>query len=444
MLLTTIAITRLLPQSEVAVVILGQAIAAYVVIVVDFGYSTAGIRAVSQTEDRAKVIASVLIGRLALAVIAVTFVAAFSILYTPGIVAQVYVLSAVAVAAAVFDISWAAQGAGHPSLRGFTAAISGAGTLVLVVVLLLAVRDARMVPLGVLAAGLLASCVGFVGTTRLLGHPALPSWQGLRQLSAVALPFGIASVLAQAYYNFDLLFIGIVRPVAEVATYGALYKIILGLQMLSITYGSLWLPKYARSVTDSPASFTADLRDNLIRLAIIIAPVTIYLVMFGREGLSFLFGAGYADGGMALGILGISVLFAFLSGTIISALSAAGDGWFVSRAIALATAANIGLNLILIPNFGMTGAAVTTALSEAIVLAALGAGRASVRAAVRAADLGALIVPAIGAVATAWIAGNFLPWWLAAMIATVVYAGWILSRGCWPRSQVPNSVGLSR
>ena len=430
--LATIVAVRLLTQEAFAVVVLAQAIVAYLAVVLDFGLTTAGIRAVAQEPaSLRRTMSAVLMVRIVVAIIGLLLTAgACSLLGVQPNAFLVLMVFAVATAIGSLDLSWVLQGLQRMELRALVVAGTALVNLALLAGLLLAWRD----PLAVASAYLIATSVFVVGSGILVlrrsGAPAIPGTATIRSLLLIAIPLGLGSVLAQVYYNFDILMLGATRSLNEVAIYGAVYKIVLGLLMLAGTYGIVSLPAYAAAHAKSLQVFRRIMQRNVRLLSSFIVPVVI-LGTFAAESLVvFFFGEAYRSGGPPLAILLWSVMLSFVSSTLGYALAAAGQGWHLTGAAAGGAVVNVVINLVLIPPFGMVGAAWATVAAEFAVL--LVVWRASRRFAVQGLSrhLLLLIPPAVAMIAVSLLLASWSRG-IAAGLGLVAFIVLALVVGVW-------------
>lgn len=102
------------------------------------------------------------------------------------------------------------------------------------------------------------------------------------------------------------------------------------------------------------------------RIVFIVAvPVVSVFILFGGPILAFVFGSDYRDGHLALAILCAGQLVNAGMGSVGLLLNMTGHEWITAKGFAIAAIANIGLNVLLIPLWGMNGAATATAVTLA-------------------------------------------------------------------------------
>lgn len=95
-------------------------------------------------------------------------------------------------------------------------------------------------------------------------------------------------------------------------------------------------------------------------------PVALVFVVYGETVLALVFGVEYASGHAPLAILCVGQLVNAAAGSVGLLLNMAGYERDTARGVAVATGSNVVLNLLLIPPFGMNGAAIATAVTLVI------------------------------------------------------------------------------
>jgi O-antigen/teichoic acid export membrane protein len=92
-------------------------------------------------------------------------------------------------------------------------------------------------------------------------------------------------------------------------------------------------------------------------------PVAALFMIFGREFLVAIFGEEFGRGYVPLVILSLGHLFNAAMGSVGLILNMSGHVWYSAAGVVVAASVNIMGNAFLIPLFGMTGAAIASAIS---------------------------------------------------------------------------------
>jgi O-antigen/teichoic acid export membrane protein len=230
--------------------------------------------------------------------------------------------------------------------------------------------------IGLGVAFVLARLVMFVAVTLLLrgllGHAA-PTYDRdvWRELQAAALPLGFFMISLNLYSYIDTVILGAMRSNAETGLYGAAYRIYEGLTYPPSIVASLVTPKLSylfvhdrarvRGLLTRTVSLAAGMGVILGGIAMVVAAPLVRL----------LFGADFDAAALPLQILAGGALFVFCTWILHAAAIATNldRRLFLTTLIGLGT--NVGLNVALIPRWGMNGAAAATVVAEAVTVALL-------------------------------------------------------------------------
>lgn len=178
------------------------------------------------------------------------------------------------------------------------------------------------------------------------------------------LPLGIIGATQFVNSNLDILILGLFREsdrvgIYRVASSGSML-VTFGLHVINMVVAPLFAQFYSNGHIEKMqriASITA-------RLAVSIAlPTALIFIFFGDYLLSIIFGSSYELAYLPLLILSFGHLINAAMGSVGLLLSMAGFERIVLRRTLVAMTVNIAGNLLLIPSFGMYGAAFATALS---------------------------------------------------------------------------------
>ena len=257
---------------------------------------------------------------------------------------------------------------------GIMAAARVAGALAFAVPTYLLVHEGDTTELGwIHLLGVAATTViTAVAVLRLAGSPQLRV--GARVLVRrfrAGVPLGVAAVMISIYYTIDALLLGYMRGVEEVGQYAVAYRIPLAILAFAALWGSVLFPHFSALAERS----RDEVREQIgffASLALVASlPMLAGSLVVGEQLIPGLFGVEFAPAGTPFIVLMFAaalVPFSINWGTSTVAL---GDERHQAYAVTLGAVVNFVANLIVIPEYGMTGAAVTTVAAEVVVFAYL-------------------------------------------------------------------------
>jgi O-antigen/teichoic acid export membrane protein len=183
-----------------------------------------------------------------------------------------------------------------------------------------------------------------------------------------SLPMGFAVVMVQVYYQIDFVMLGYLDTSAAVGQYGVAYRIPAALLALGATWVAAMYPHSAALAGGDRDRLRRDVGVFGAAVALVALPLAA-CAPFVADGLMVtLFGSDFAPAGTPFALLMVAVALALFSGNFTAAVLALGGERRFAIAVTLAAALNAGLNVLLIPSLGTTGAAIDTIAAEAVVL----------------------------------------------------------------------------
>lgn len=188
-----------------------------------------------------------------------------------------------------------------------------------------------------------------------------------RKWMSSALALSIVSGMMLINQNTDILMLGMLREPREVG----IYKVVLSLATL-VAFGLVSItmvvsPKFAQLHIEQNKEGLRQLAQQSARLILLVAlPCTLCFIFFGQIFLTVAFGEEYQDGHLPLKILALGQMINAGFGSVGALLNMSGNERSTALGVTLAAIINIVLNAILIPPFGMLGAAIATTVSMAL------------------------------------------------------------------------------
>lgn len=172
--------------------------------------------------------------------------------------------------------------------------------------------------------------------------------------------------------TFDTILIGLFLGEKAIGLYNAPYRICFLLTAISNAVHSSYLPVISKpAAIETDRIKTREITERSVYLATTIAaPLVIGGMIVSGSLIEAIFGTAYAEGQNALRLLLLSVGFVFIQGAVHNLLLAYKQLKTELIIFSAAAVFNIGLNIIIIPVYGITGAAAVMVLTEFLALLA--------------------------------------------------------------------------
>ncbi len=184
-----------------------------------------------------------------------------------------------------------------------------------------------------------------------------------------ALVLFLNSIATTIYVNSDITMLGFMCTLDDVGIYSGAVKIYTAIKLVLSVILNAVLPRLTYYVNHNLKKQYILVTSFVINVLItIVFPLIIGVILEGENLLLIISNEEYLEAFPALIILAAAILFSciamFCNGTILLPYK---RDRIILRSSVLGAAANILLNFIMIPAFGIIGAAVTTLISELIV-----------------------------------------------------------------------------
>jgi O-antigen/teichoic acid export membrane protein len=219
---------------------------------------------------------------------------------------------------------------------------------------------------GAVASGYVAQAVvmgwlaGREGAMRIVANRALSV-----RLLRLALPLGGTLLVNYLYFRLDVLLLSWLRSDSDVGLYGLAYRVVEALMVLPSYLMLALFPEIARQ-SENRDRLRSLVTPALAAMQAFALPVAGLTAIFASQIVNLVGGAEYAGAAPVLRILMLALAISYLNGVYGNALLALGRQGRLFWLSVLVLAGNIGLNLALIPPFGVTGAAWAVTASEAL------------------------------------------------------------------------------
>lgn len=362
-----------------------MAIIAYLAIATDPGLTTVGVREIAQHKKSVKTyIATILPMRAIFTFLVFGFFVIFIIIVKlPSETKKLGFLFGLTLFPPIFFLDWVYKGLERMCLIGVAGIIRSFVYVGSILLLIKNPTDIWKVPLIMLVASTVMTFPLWIDFNKInkqkeYNHLILdnnlssidvwPRYFSKKRLMLfkTALPIFLSSIAIAIYTRADMVMLGFMRTAEEVGFYAAAYKV----QFLFLGFYGLLVnilyPVVARLITDSKSSSKTKLI-LLGKYSFILGVLNLMIVFFGANFIiKLIFGTAYLSSILPLKILIWQLLFAYIN--IIPALcllSIQAKDYSIGSWIGAIM--NVLLNFLLIPMYGINGAAFATAFSECII-----------------------------------------------------------------------------
>jgi O-antigen/teichoic acid export membrane protein len=189
-----------------------------------------------------------------------------------------------------------------------------------------------------------------------------------RELLQFSTPQSFGAVAWFCVRSSDIFILLALLGSEAVAVYGVAYGLARLVLVFSTAFNFLGMPISSALDAEEDSEEVVRINGAILRWLIVLSVPTVFpLVIYPADLLGFVYRSEYAAGGTALAILAAGFAITNVLSTADSMLQAAGRTDLSMANKVIAAAGNIGLNLYLIPRYGLVAAAVTTVFAYVLV-----------------------------------------------------------------------------
>lgn len=189
-----------------------------------------------------------------------------------------------------------------------------------------------------------------------------------KNVTLAAIPFAATAVLTSIYYSIDMVML--TNMVGNYATgiYNATYKLISVLTLFYGIYTAVIFPVMSKFYKNDEKMLLVSYEKSIKYLMLVIIPLAIATMFYSADIIHLIYGNEYEAASSILSILIWTVCLLFISGAGNSLLNASYKEVSVTKIYFIAAVFNVVLNFILIPYLSYIGAAITTVLSDVLIV----------------------------------------------------------------------------
>ena len=189
-----------------------------------------------------------------------------------------------------------------------------------------------------------------------------------KMITLAALPFAASVILSSIYYSIDMVMLTNMDGSYATGIYNATYKLIGVLTLFYGIYNAVIFPVMSKFFKNNESMLLTLYEKSIKYLLLAIIPIAIATVYYSTDIIQLIYGHQYDAASSILSILIWTVCLLFVSGAGNTLLNASYKEVTVTKIYAIAAVFNVVLNLILIPYLSYDGAAITTVLSDVLIV----------------------------------------------------------------------------
>lgn len=251
-----------------------------------------------------------------------------------------------------------------------------AGILVLAILIFMVLKTAVAASLSFLLSAfssVIVACILFKKKTNTLFRQQFNVKKDeLLAVLKMAFPLALAGCVWSVYYRIDNIMIAGFRNIAEVGIYSGAYKISEGIILPARVIMLVFFPRLSRLGIENHTEFYSFF--NMLFWILVVSAVIISGVLYfiSEPLLILVLGDQYSGSVAIFRILLLSVFMMYPGYLVTHALIALDLQQIFMYVILFSTIMNIGLNFLLIPAFGIKGAAWSTVCSDILMTSVCG------------------------------------------------------------------------
>ena len=228
--------------------------------------------------------------------------------------------------------------------------------------------------LGVSISYIIANLITFIYSYYVLNkHITKPKfeldWEFCKKITLFSLPFAISGMLYIIYYSIDMVMLSELVGDYANGIYNATYKLIAVLNLFYSVYTAVIFPVMSKFFKDDKKLLVISYEKSIKYLMLVMIPLATGTVFYSLDIIQLIYGHQYDAAASVLSILIWTVCLLFISGASNTLLNASHKEVTVTKIYAIAAVFNTVLNFFMIPYLSYNGAAITTVLSDILIVA---------------------------------------------------------------------------
>ena len=183
-----------------------------------------------------------------------------------------------------------------------------------------------------------------------------------------SIPFGLSIFFYTVYFSIDVVMIQFLSGDYATGLYNSAYKIVSVFAAFYVIYQYVIFPLMSKLYAEDTNLLKVSFEQSFKYSLLILLPLSIGVYLYSDYIINLIYSSQYALASPAMQILIWTIVFLFINGVATSLLNSIGKEVSVTKIYVVAAVFNIVLNYFMIPVLSYNGAAITTVLSEILIL----------------------------------------------------------------------------
>lgn len=268
-----------------------------------------------------------------------------------------------------FQLDWVLQGIEQMGRLAAITFIQGAVYVSLVIWKVHSSEAVIWVPVAYLAGTVVQDVLFTASVFRRFGF-CLPAFDlsSMRTLLRTSLPMGFSMAMVAVYWNTGSVLLGFLLGNADVGWYNAAVKIVMVLVVVPQIYNQAMVPSISALFVQSLPRLERLIAESLRLMALLVVPMMTGGMILAGKIVHLLYGDQYSQSVHTLRVLFLALAIIYISLPVASTALYSNRERLCMWAVAMGALVNVGVDLLLIPKLGGSGAAIGTVLCELVVL----------------------------------------------------------------------------
>lgn len=189
-----------------------------------------------------------------------------------------------------------------------------------------------------------------------------------KTITKLSIPFAIGGILYTIYYSIDVVMLTNLVGSYSTGIYNATYKLISVLTLFYSIYTAVIYPVMSKFYKNDTSLLLISFEKSVKYLMLVMIPLAIGTMFYSLDIIQLIYGHEYDAASSVLTILIWTVCLLFVNGACNTLLLASHKEVTTLKIYGIAAVFNVILNFFMIPYFAENGAALTTVLSDLLIL----------------------------------------------------------------------------